>query len=215
MLDNPNLILEKTFEIVAYGSDVIGISILLIGIFLIYIYRYEVGLFLKNIFSNDKNDISPFGIGGIMNTNIEDLKKKDFDNKVDNLLDKFKNQSLDEEDSQIIDNIMTQSSKEMIIHPIFRSLKTIKASNEITYHFVNDGGAIQKIEVNPIGDFTVLIEPSNNIGQKESGYLKFELANNNFGDKLYFDMSYDDNSDKRYQQKYFYSLLENKLSSTD
>lgn len=37
MLDNPNLSLEKMLEIMAHGKDIIGISFLIIAMFLLYI----------------------------------------------------------------------------------------------------------------------------------------------------------------------------------
>jgi len=215
MLDNPNLSTEKMLEVMAHGTDIIGILLILVLALLIYLYRYEIGLFLKYGFSKKKNDLSLKGISNLLKTDISDLEKMDFNDKIDNMLHSFENPVLDDEDMVLIksvDNLM-HSNNDEIYHPIFRSLKTLKTSNEITYYFVNDGGAIHDIRTNHVDGIKISIEPKNSIEKNESGYFKFELLTNSDGDEIHFDLSYKDNTDKLHENKYRFSTIENKLST--
>jgi len=214
MLDNPNLSLEKMGEVIALGKDIIGISIIIIVLFLIYMYRYQIRILIKHGFSDSKNMRSPSAILQLMKTNMSELEKKDLNSKVDNLLHKFENPELDDDDIELlenVDNLMSPKDTEYN-PPIFRSLKTIKSKTEITFHFVNDGGAIHNYQIIPIDGFTISIEPQNNLESNGSGYLKFEFANNNIENEISFDFSYYDEANNFHEEKCQFSILENQLS---
>lgn len=216
MLDNPNITLEKMIEVMAFGKDIIVILFVIVVALLLYIYRYEISLFIKYGFS-DSTDTG--GITGLIqfmkggaSKRVTELESRDISDKVDDLLQKFNNPLLDE-DINILTKVDKQSPSKIIEHnsPKFRSLKTIKTSNEITYHFVNDGGAIRNYRIKQIDSINISIEPKNDIEPNESGYFKFELANN-VGSEITFDFSYYDETNKFHEEKYLFSLLENKLS---
>ena len=214
MLDNPNLSSDKMIEVMARGMDIVGILMIMLVALLLYIYRYEIGLFLKHWISNSKKDISPLGISTILKTNISELEKKDLSNKVDNLLHEFANPVLDDHDKELLKNIDDEILANNSEHhpPIFRTLKTIKNSNEIIYYFVNDGGKIRDFKINSIHAIKISVEPQNIIESKASGYFKFEIEETFVENEIHFELTYYDDEDKFQVKKYVYSLLENKLS---
>ena len=214
MLDNPNLTAEKMMEVMARGMDIVAISMIILIALLIYIYRYEIGLFLKLSFSNNKKNISPFGISGIMKTNISDLEKNDLNNKVDNLLQKFNNPVLDENDSELLENVDNLIDTSIIDHqtPIFRSLKIVKNSDEIIYHFVNDGGPIHNFKINSSDVSTIYIEPQNELESKGSGHFKFDFTTDIEVNEINFEFSYYDKTNKYHEKIYIFSLLDNRLT---
>ncbi len=216
MLDNPNMTLEKMIEVMAFGKDIIVILFVIVIVLLLYIYRYEISLFIKYGFSDSKNTGGITGLiqfmrGGV-SRRVSELEERDISNKVDDLLQKFNTPLLDE-DITILTKVDKQSPVKNIEHipPKFRSLKIIKTANEIVYHFVNDGGAVRNYRIKQMDGINISIEPKNNIEPNESGYFKFELANN-IGNEITFDFSYYDETKKFYEKKYLFSLLENKLS---
>ena len=211
MLDNPNLNIDKTIELISDGKDFIGISLIIIVIIFLYIYRYQIALFLKYGFSKNKNSILPFGgLFGIMKTDISDLEQKDLEDKVDSLLQKYENVEL-EDDNHLDENLETDISKENPIPPIFRSLKVKRTLNEIIYYFINDGGEINNITIKPTNDFKITIEPQNYLKERGSGYFKF-VFDDNRENEFYFILSYYNILNKYCEVKYYYSYHENHLN---
>ncbi|MCF6270369.1 MAG: hypothetical protein L3J41_11700 [Melioribacteraceae bacterium] len=218
MLDNPNITLEKMIEVMAFGKDIIVILFVIVIAVLLYIYRYEISLFIKYGFSDSKDTGGITGLIQFMrggaSRRVSELEGRDISDKVDNLLNNFKNPVVDDEESNLlksVDNlILSKSSKH--IPPIFRSLKTIKTSNEIIYHFQNDGGRMHSFKINSIDEINISSEPKNNLELNESGYFKFEFENINVGNEVNFNLLYYDEANKFHEEKYKYSLLKNKLS---
>ena len=214
MLDDPYLTLNKMGDAIALGTNLIWIFISIIVLFLLYIYRYQIKVIIKHGFSESKNMRSPSGLMKIMKTDISELEKKDLDSKVENLLHKFENPVLDDEVDELIENVDNLILPENPEHvpPLFRSLKIIKSASEITYHFVNDGGAIRSLKINPISGIIISVEPEDKLESKVSGYFKFEFANDIVGNEINFDFSYYDETETFHEKKYTFSLIENKLS---
>ena len=108
MLDNPNLTFDKMIEVMEFGTDIVGLFLVIAIVLLIYIYRYEIKLFIKYGFSDSKKDRDIAGLSKVLKDglgeSISELKEKDFQNKVDNLLVKFNELPLD-----ITDNEQTDS----------------------------------------------------------------------------------------------------------
>ncbi|MBU0474603.1 MAG: hypothetical protein KKF62_10605 [Bacteroidetes bacterium] len=210
MLDNPNLTQEVIFDLMSDGKDIIGISLIVVVIIIIYINRYQVALFLKYGFSNNKNDISPFGgLFGLLKTDISELAKKDLENKVDNLLQEYNNIELDN-NTQLDGILGSDISQINQLPPIFRSLKVKRTSNEIVYYFVNDGGAIRDIKIKSKNGVNITIEPQNYLEEKGSGYFQF-VFDNNREKEFHFILSYYNSLNKYCEVKYYYSLNENQL----
>ena len=210
MLDNPNLTQEVIFDLISDGKNIIGISLLIVVIIIIYINRYQVALFLKYGFSNNKNDMTPFGgLFGLLKTDFSELAKKDLENKVDNLLQEYNYIELDN-NTQLDGILGSDISKSNKMPQIFRSLKVKRTSNEIVYYFVNDGGAIRDIKIKPTNGFNITIESQNYLDEKGSGYFKF--AFDNIHEKeFHFFLSYYDSLNKYCEVNYYYSLNKNKL----
>lgn len=214
MLDDPFITLDKIGEAITFGSNLIWIFVLIIALFLLYMYRYEIRIFIKHGFSDSKNMRSPFGMLKFLKTNMSELERKDLNDKVENLLNKFENPELDSDDIELIENVDNLIPPKNTKHtpPIFRSLKTIKTSSEITYYFVNDGGAIRNFNINPISGIYISVEPEHKLESNGSGYFKFEFANDIVGNEINFGFSYNDETDKFHEEKYQFSLFENIIS---
>ena len=209
MLDNPYLTLDKIGDAIAFGSNLIWIFLMIIALFLIYLYRYQIKVFIKHGLSDSKNMRSPFGLLKLMKTNMSELERKDLNDKVENLLHKFENPVPDDDEIDLIKNVddLILPQKSEHTPPIFRSLKIIKNASELTYHFVNDGGTIRNLKINPIGGIIISVEPQDKLVSKGSGYFKFEFANDIVGNEINFDISYNDEADESHEGKYQLSLL--------
>lgn len=212
MLDNPNLTREKMFDALLYGTEIVGFLMLIVVAIILYIYRYEISLFIKFAFSDQKKNGYSKNFMKLIKTNFGELEKKEFDNKVEDLLNSFNNPEI-EEDSEIVfsDEINIDTPKIENANPNFRSLKTIKNSNKIIYHFVNDGFAINGFSTDPLSDFTMSLEPREIINSNESGYFQFNF-DGNIDNKFLFNLSYYDEYKEFHTFKYLYSTVENSIT---
>ncbi len=140
-----------------------------------------------------------------MKTNISELEER-AQNKIDNLLYKFANPVLDD-DNEILKNIDDEILVNNIENyvPMFRILKSIKNSNEIICYFVNDGETVHNFKINSIHGIKISVEPQNKIESKESGYFKFEIEETFVENEIHFELTYYDDADK-FQVKKIYIL---------
>jgi hypothetical protein len=178
---------------------------------LLYIYRYEIRLFIKYGFSDTKKEKDIAGIAKVLknglSTSIDELKEKELNTKVEGLLDKFNELPLELGiDSQEEDKV----SVFQYTPPIFRRLKTIKSENEIAYHFVNDGGGIYNFNIYPKKNSHLMIEPQNDIRLKGSGFIKF-LFSEKLENEFYFDISYFDAANEFHKERYCYSISKDEI----
>ena len=213
MLDDPSLTSDKMIEVMSRGMDIVAILMIVLIVLLLYIYRYEIKLLLKYSFSKTKKNISPFGIQRSMKTDISEIKRNELNKKVDELLEKFNNPILDENDIELLKNMDAQTDKSIDDHapPIFRSVEITKNSDGIIYHFINDGGPIHNYEI-LADEISISIEPKNELEQKGKGYFKFELPGSSNVNEINFELSYYDGKNKFCKNNYTYSILENKLT---
>ena len=213
MLDNQNLSIEKTFEMIAHAKDIFAIALIVIIGTLLYLYRYQIKLFLKYGLSPNKKDSTYSGLLGILKTDFDEFEKKDLEDKIDNLLNKFNSSTLNERNEiQLFDDINNSTSENINSPPIFRPLKTIRKQNEILYYFVNDGGIVRDFKINSIHDIKISVDTKNKIESKGSGYFQFELKETFMENEIHFELIYYDDKDKFQVKRYIYSILENKLS---
>ncbi len=215
MLDNPNLSLEKMLDVIALGLDFIGYSLLLVVVLLIYLYRYEIRIILKNGFSGDSiggRFLKPLGI---TKNDFSKLEKEELNNRVEELLSKRNKTSVDIDDDILIFEDDSLSSKSNLAPPQFRLLRAIRKLDVIMYHFVNEGGAIHDFSVKNNDEIKIFFNFENRIEPEASGYIKILLPKEFKGNGFNFTLIYYDEDNFLHQINYSYSILENKLCSTD
>ncbi len=216
MLNNPNLSLEKMLEVMASGISIVKYLLILLVILLIYLYRYEIKLLLKYGVSDESIGGKFLKIIGVKKTNFSNLEKRDLSDKVDAMLDKFNKSTVDFEiDEQLSEDEALLESANDLGTPNFRSLKAIRNSNTIMYHFVNDGGAIHNFCINNSEGVAVSFNYENRIEANATGYIKFELLDNFNENKFNFTLVCYDEVNNLHQINYEYSLSDNNLRSTD
>ncbi len=215
MLDNPNLSLEKMLDVIALGLDFIGYSLLLVVVLLIYLYRYEIRIIFKNGFSGDSIGGRFLKLLGITKTDFSKLEKEELNNRVEELLSKRNKTTVDIDDDILIFEDDSLSSKSNLAPPQFRLLRAIKNANTITCYFVNEGGAIHDFSVNNNDEIKILFNFENRIEPEDSGYIKFLFPKEFKGNSFNFILIYYDEDNILHQINYSYSILENKLCSTD
>ncbi len=216
MLDNPNLSLEKMLEVMASGISIVKYLLILTVILLIYLYRYEIKLLLKYGVSDESIGGKFLKTIGIKKTDFSKLEKRDLSDKVDAMLDKFNKSTVDFEINEQLseDEVLLESDNDLGI-PNFRSLKAIRNSNTIIYHFVNDGGAIHNFYITNSKGVSVSFNYKNRIGANASGFIKFKFPETFNKNKFNFTLVYYDEVNNLHQINYEYSLSNNKLRSTD
>ena len=216
MLDNPNLSLDKMLDVMAFGLDFIGYSLLLVIFFLIYLYRYEIRILFKYGFSDDSIGGRFLNIIGIAKTDFSKLEKKELNNRVEEILAKINETTIDiDDDIQIFEDGPIPSSKSNLAPPKFRLLRAIRKLDVIMFHFVNEGGTIHDFSVKNNDEIKISFNFENRIEQEASGYIKILLPKEFKENSFNFTLIYYDEANTLHQINYSYSILENNLCSTD
>ncbi len=216
MLDNPNLSLDKMLDVMAFGLDFIGYSLLLVVVLLIYLYRYEIRILFKYGLSDDSIGGRLFKLVGIAKTDFSKLEKKELNNRVEELLTKINETTIDiDDDTKIFEDDTIPNSKSDLTPPKFRLLRAIRKLDVIIFHFVNEGGAIHDFSVKNNDEIKISFNFENRIELEDSGYIKILLPKEFKENSFNFTLIYYDEANTLHQINYSYSILENNLCSTD
>ena len=216
MLDNPNLSLDKMLDVMAFGLDFIGYSLLLVVVLLIYLYRYEIRIIFKYGFSDDSIGGRFLKLVGIAKTDFSKLEKEELNNRVEELLSEINETTVDiDDDIQIFEDDTIPSSKSNLAPPKFRLLRAIRKLDVIMYHFVNEGGAIHDFSVKNNDEIKIFFNLENRIELEATGYIRILLPKEFKENSFNFTLIYYDEVNTLHQINYSYSILENKLCGKD